>query len=232
MSNLKRLVILAVVLLAASAMVMGQGGDLTVEQSFLQESLEMMIIREQSRSESREMKWLALEYIGDAIRRGNSGEEIHSALVHLSMEGVRNQVREGGRLVNNHPDIRRQSAIYLGQLGTREASEALIQMLRDENEPMVIQEAIRSLGIIGINENGEAVDQIIWVLARYDNLNPDNLMALSAIVAFERIASLNDGFIDNAAIRTLMRIAEGPYTRDVRERARTAIATLREGMLR
>ena len=85
MLNLKRLLLLGAVFFTALAMVMGQSRtssnnqEMSVEQSYLQESVELMIIREQSRAESRDMKLIALEYIGDAISRGNTGVEIKSA---------------------------------------------------------------------------------------------------------------------------------------------------------
>jgi len=236
MPILKRFLLLGVVFVVTSVMVMGQAtsrsrnpGDqeMSVEQSYLQESVELMIIREQSRAESRDMKLVALEYIGDAINRGNRGAEIRAALEYLAMEGVLNQTRENGRLVNNYPDIRTRAATYLGELGTPEAKDTLIKMVLVDNEPMVITEAIKSLAHIGLNENDETANAIAWIVTRYDVLNPDNLLALSAIEAFEKIAAANGGIKDPSAIRTLIRIAEGNYIRPVQERAKEALMELR-----
>jgi len=220
-----------------SVMVMGQSNtsrnpssnrEMSVEQSYLQESVELMIIREQSRADSRDMKLVALEYINDAINRGNRGEEIRSSLEYLGLEGVVNQTRENGRLVNNYPDIRTRAATYLGMIGTPQAKDSLIKMVLADNEPMVLTEAIKSLAKIGINENDETVNAISWIVTRYDVLNPDNLLALSAIEAYEKIAEANNGIKDPAAIRTLIRIAEGHYNRPVQERAKQALAELRK----
>ena len=141
----KRLLLLGMVFVMSAATVMGQTADrgtTTVEQSYLQESVELMIIREQSRAESREMKMVALEYIGEAINRGNRGEEIRAALEYLSFEGIINRTHQNGRLMNNYPDVRVKAAFYLGELGTPEARDTLIRMARADNEPMVITEAI------------------------------------------------------------------------------------------
>ena len=237
MVTLKRFLFLGAVLLTVSAMVMGQSNtsrnpssnrEMSVEQSYLQESVELMIIREQSRADSRDMKLVALEYINDAINRGNRGEEIRSSLEYLGLEGVVNQTRENGRLVNNYPDIRTRAATYLGMIGTPQAKDSLIKMVLADNEPMVLTEAIKSLAKIGINENDETVNAISWIVTRYDVLNPDNLLALSAIEAYEKIAEANNGIKDPAAIRTLIRIAEGHYNRPVQERAKQALAELRK----
>ena len=236
MLTLKRLLFLGAVFVAAAAMVMGQTNqsrtssnnrEMSVEQSYLQESVELMIIREQSRAESRDMKLVALEYIGDAIKRGNKGDEIRSALEYLSMEGIVNQTRENGRLVNNYPDIRTKAATYLGQIGTPEAKDALIKMVLADNEPMVITEAIKSLANIGLNDNDETANAISWIVTRYDVLNPDNLLALSALEAYEKLAAANGGIKDPSSIRTIIRIAEGNYIRPVQERAKQVLMDLR-----
>jgi hypothetical protein len=211
-----------------TALTMGQNTDqtereMTVEQSYLQESVEMMIIREQSRTDSRDQKMIALEYIGDAISRGNTGEDVRSALEYLSLEGTVNKARENGRLVNNYPDVRTKAATYLGDLGTTEAKDALIKIVMADTEPMVVTEAVKSLAKIGINENEETVNAIAWIVSRFDVLNPDNLLALSAIEAFEKIAEKNGGIKDPNVVRVLMRIADGRYIPPVRDRARQAL---------
>ena len=202
------------------------GQEMTVEQSFLQQSIEQMIIREMSRGASREMKSVALDYIHSAIESGNTGDEIRASLEFLSMEGIAIVTRESGRVTNNFPDIRRRSATYLGLLGTHEASDALVRMVLLDNEPMVITEAIRSLTTIGLNNGGEVVTIINWTFNRFNNLNPDNILALAAIEAFETFAEI-EGYIDPAAIRTVMSIIEGPYAYNVRERARLSLTELR-----
>jgi HEAT repeat protein len=206
----------------------GQSGnrELSVEQSYLQQSVELMIIREQSRADSREMKLVALEYIADAIERGNTSDEIRASLEYLGIEGTVNQTRENGRLMNNYSDVRVRAATQLGNLGTREAQQSLLKMCLADNEPMVLTEVIKSLAKIGINDNGQTADTIAWVVNRFHVLNPDNLLALSAIEAFEKLAEAN-GSIGNNAIETIMRIAEGPYIRIVQERARQALDSLR-----
>ena len=232
---LKRLLLLTAVFFAASAMVMGQSRssasnrtEMSVEQSYLQESVELMIIREQTRAETREMKMVALEYIGDAIRRGNKSDEIRVSLEYLGLEGILNKTRENGRLVNNFPDVRMRAATHLGDLGTSEAKDSLIKMILAENEPMVTTEAIKSLAKIGINDNEETVNAISWIVTRFDVLNPDNLLALSAVEAYEKLAEANDGIKDPSAVRALIRIAEGNYIRPVQDRAKEALMGLRK----
>jgi hypothetical protein len=202
--------------------------EMSVEESYLQESIENMIIREQSIATGRDMKLVALEYIGEAIDHGNTGEDVRNALEYLALEGLTNQTRENGRMINNFPDVRAKAVVYLGEIGTPEAKNALLKVMLADPEPMVLTEAVKSLAKIGLNDNEETANTISWVVTRFDVLNPDNLLALSALEAFEILAEKNGGLKDPSALRTIMRIADGRYITPVRDRARQLIFDLRQ----
>jgi HEAT repeat protein len=228
MFSFKRVFILIVTALFVVSVAMGQTGrEMTIEESYLLESIEMMIIRETSRAESMDQKLVALNFIGEAINRGNTGDDLRQTLEYLAVEGTASQVRENGRLVNNFPTVRREAARYLGLLGTEEAKDALLRVCIADNEPMVLQEAVKSLGDIGMDKNGDTISTITWIVRRFDVLNPDNLLALSAIEAFEKIAKKNNGLTDPSAVQLLIRISEGPYIRPVQDRAKQLISDLR-----
>ena len=227
----KRLIAVTLAVFAAASMVMGQSssGEKSVEQSYLQDAVERMIIQEQSRADSRDMKLVALEYIGEAIDRGNAGPEIQNALDYLALEGILYKTREGGRVAHNYPEIRTKAATYLGDLGTAEAKNTLIKIVMADPEPMVLTEAVKSLAKIGINENDETINTISWIVTRFDVLHPDNLLALSALEAYEAL-SANGGIKDGNAIKTIMRIADNAsYIRPVQDRAKALLVKLRSG---
>ena len=224
---MKRLILLGIITCIPVFLAVSQSSELSVEESYLQESVENMIIREQSRAESREMKLIALAYIGDAIDRGNKGEEVRRALEYMGLEGVLNMTRENGRLVNNYPDVRRESVKYLGLMGTEEAKDTLLKIIYYDNEPMVLQEAVKSLGDIGIDDNGRTASTIAWIVQRFDNTVPDNLLAFSAIEAIEKLGK-NSNSIDPTAVQMLIRIAEGNYIRVVQDRAKSALLNVRK----
>jgi len=204
--------------------------ELSVEESYLQESVEAMVIREQSRAESRDMKFIALEYIGEAIKDGRASDESIRALEYLALEGVTSKSREGGvgRLTNNYPDVRAKAAQYMGDIGGEAAKDILVKMVLADPEPMVLTEAVKSLGKIGLNENEEVVTSISWIVTRFNVLNPDNSLAFAALNAFEAIAEKNGGIKDPSTIRVIMKIAEGPYIRPVQARAIEVLGKLRQ----
>ena len=223
---MKRLILLVILVSISVFMAVAQS-EMTVEESYLQESVENMIIREQSRADSREMKLIALAYIGDAIDRGNKSEDVRKALEYLSLEGTLNRTRENGRLVNNYPDVRRESVRYLGLLGTEEAKNTLLTIIYYDNEPMVLQEAIKSIGDIGIDDNGRSAAAIAWVVQRFDNTVPDNLLALAAVEAIEKLQKNSSTPLDPSIIQMLIRISEGNYIRVVQDRAKQALVNIR-----
>ena len=227
---MKRLIVSVIIVCISVTLAVAQSSEMTVEESYLQESIENMIIREQSRTDSRDMKILALSIIGDAVDRGNKGEEVHQALEYMGLEGTLNRAREGGRISNNFPDVRRESAQHLGKMGTEEAKEILLRMIYYDNEPAVVQEAIKSLGDIGIDDNGRTISTIAWVFQKFDVTIPDNLVALAAVDAVEKLGVKN-GITDPTAIQMLVRIAEGPYLRAVQNRARSALINIRRGQV-
>jgi HEAT repeat protein len=221
--------LIGVCVLAAGQNSGSEHREMSVEESYRQESVETMIIREQSRADNMEMKLFALEYIKDAIDRGNTGPDIQSALEYLAMEGIVNIIREGGRIINDYPQVRVKAAQCLGDIDTPETKILLIRLVRAEREPMVLQEAIKSLGKIGTDGSKEIVTAISGAVDRRNILSqPDNLLAFSALDAYDKIAKANGGIQDPMAFQTVADIAEGNYTLTVRNRAKQVLATLRD----
>jgi len=223
----KRFFILMTTALFVVSTVMGQSGksnqEMSIEESYLQEALELMVIHETTRSNELDQKYIALDHIANALERGSTNEELRLALEYLSLESTQNQVRQGKRLVNNFPSVRRQAVKYLGVVGTKEAKTALIKVCTTDNEPMVLQEAIKSLGTIGLNDNDDAVNAIVWIAEKLHNSTaPDNILAIAAIDALEKFAK-KDKRLDSGAVQLLMKISNGPYFTPVKEMARQAL---------
>jgi plasmid stability protein len=205
------------------------GGEMSVEESYLQETNEVKIIRDQARGESEEQKLLALEFIRDAIGRGNDREEIRASLEYLATEGTIVMVRENGRVINNHPLVRKQAVAYLGELGTQEARDTLVKILKADNESMVLAEAFKSLAKIGINEKDDTVNEITTVVRHYNALaanKPDEYLIYSALEAYEQLAQANGGISDQYTLAAIADIMVGPYQKKVRDRARDVLTKL------
>jgi HEAT repeat protein len=209
----------------AASPAFAQDQEIVIEKDPMLVSIESFFIQEQSQETGRNTKLESLEYIRGAISRGDKGAEIQTALDKLAMEGIINQTRENGRLVN-YPDVRTQAAILLGEMGTPEARNTLIKLIPAEYEPMVITEAIQSLAKTGItNKEGLVISQAV---NRFDMQLPDNRMAYAALEAFDTLAKQNNGMMDPFILKAIMRITEGRYNGSVRARAKRLIADLKQ----
>lgn len=208
----------------------GPGREMTVEESYLQDSIEALIIREKARSASRENKLFALENIGQAIERGNTNEGILHTLEFLSLEGILNRTTLNRRVINDFPDVRMEAARHLGSFGTPEAVNTLIRISNIETEPMVLQQAVTSLGMIASDDYDLTISTIIRLANRFHNAvsPPDNILAFAIVEALSSIAGRNGGINDPAAWLLLTEISTGPYGPSVRERAGQVLNELRD----
>ena len=206
-----------------------QERELTIEELYLQNA-EIRIIREQAVSQDRDMKLLALENIQEMLDDGKlstGAPEAHFVLDYLAGEGLSHQVRENRRLINYYPEVRRQAANLLGQLGGENAQTTLAMVLLNDIEPMVKAEAAYALGQLGSNEDNLASQAIANVILLEEYALPDNNLAFASLLAFEKLAAANDGLNDSAAFEAIIRIAQGNYIRKVRLKAVQVLDSLR-----
>jgi hypothetical protein len=232
MVSVKPLIATLVLGFVAVSAVMGQnsnsGREMSVEEYFLQESNEIRMIREQARGDTEDQKLLALEFIMDAVKRGNGGEDIRASLEYLATEGTTVISRTSGRITNNYPHVRRQAVEYLGELGTPEAKDTLIKIIKNEYESMVLAEAFRSLGKIGINERDEAANAISTKILYFNATMPDDSLAYTALEAYEQLADAG-GIRDQYSLGAITGIMVGHYPKTVQNRARELLIKLARG---
>ncbi len=226
------LAVLSVMSFFLSAQDSGSGsssGERTVEEAYLTQTYEGKMILQFASADTKGRKQDALVFIKEALNAGRKNEDIHKALSVLSLDGTVNTIREGGigRILNNYPDVRMEACTYLGVLGTEPARQSLIKVVYADNEPMVITEAIRALGVIGDNKDGRATQSIASIVNKYDVLDlPDNRLAMAALVSLEQMADKNGG-MDAASLDVLMLFAEGnKYISPVKAKAQEIIKKL------
>lgn len=229
---MRNAMVLSLIVLAVFLPVYAQttSSEQTVEEAYLQSSLESMIIKEQAFSDSYDQKLIALQYIEEAIKNGRMTEDIRLALEYLASEGSLIITRSAGygKPLNNYPDVRRQACLLLGNFKTVEAKDTLMKIALADNEPTVVAAAIRALGQVNIIENDDVTQAIAYIINRFDVLMPDNILAFESLVALEAIADANNGIKDPAAIRAIMKIAEGNYITLVKQKAKDLLDKLKK----
>ncbi len=231
---MKRIVvtIVCVLLVVVGAFAQDQeAGSATIEDLYLSRDLEIQILRSQALANDLELKQLALRDIREMVEAGtltSANDGVYVVLESLATEGVARQVRQGGAVINNFPQVRREAVELLGQIGGEQAVDTLIRILRDDPETMVLSEAAYALGTIGSNDNNLVSDYLVSVLLT-ENAKPapDNNLAYSTILSLEKISAANGGLADPEVISALLETASSPYIRSVRRRAVEAIVNMR-----
>jgi HEAT repeat protein len=206
--------------------------DLSVEDIYLQQSAEIQIIRDLSADTGRDLKETALDYIGEIVGRGNADDDVREILAGLTLDGIRNQVRLNGRVINNFPDLRIRAVNYLADIGTPEANASLLYILEltlqvssVAEDPSIITAAIKGLAKIGLDDN-KSLRTINEVFLRYNTLKPDNALAMATVSAIDRFVA--KGIKDEASIGVLMTIQVNyEYIKFVRAKATEVLAKLR-----
>ncbi len=216
----------AALILLLAVPLAAQERELTIEELYLK-NVELQILREQAFGSDRDAKMAVLDDIERRIRDGDAGEDYAFILEYLSMEGILRQERELGRLANYYPEVRRKAANLLGRLGSEQAKRSLLTILVTDDESTVKAEAAYALGVIGKDQENEAVRAMAYVVDKQDPQNPDSNLAFAICLALEKIAQANQGIREPAAYRALLRISQGTYIPVVRRKALQTLEELR-----
>ncbi|MBR5032841.1 MAG: HEAT repeat domain-containing protein [Treponema sp.] len=195
-----------------------------VENEYL-DDIDTEIIIGMAEADDYESKFLALQYIQEAIEDGNTSAGVIEALDKLAGEGILSESRTNGRKINNFPDIRRDACILMAQVPSEHTKNQLIKIMVAENEPMVTAAAVQSLSKINPENADEAIEAICFVHKKNMYLNPTSSLAFEVIDAFERLAP--NASNHKAMTSTLTLIASNyRYPTSIRNRAQRLLKKL------
>jgi len=183
----------------------------TIEDVYLKSTVKAQIIRSQAESPDRDMKIIAIQDIEEMIHNGEVDEnsiDIIDILSDLSAEGIDKKVVEGGRVVNNFSMVRKEAVRILGEIGGQNSRDSILNIFRNENETMVLTEAVLALSKTGIDENGEVLDLISWTMHSQTSYTKDNTFANASLSAIQKIAKDNEGLEDEQVFREIAAIAD------------------------
>ena len=226
-----KIMTVAILLLAVAGVLPGEERVMTVEELYLQEDLGIQVLRTQALSPRRDHKEQALETLRTLVEDGAVATDDSPRIAILRLlatDGSSYQVRTGGRVVYDNPDIRRDAAGLLGEIGGPQARGALLEVIEYEREPMVLSQAIHALGHVGLDDDGRGAVRLARVLNRENAQdNPDNNLMYVTLMSMERLAvDQADQLATSALVNSLVQISTGPYTRLVREQARQTLTVL------
>ncbi|MBN2659108.1 MAG: HEAT repeat domain-containing protein [Spirochaetales bacterium] len=188
-----------------------KSSEQTIEDVYLKSTVKAQIIRSQAESPDRDMKIIAIQDIEEMIQNGEADEnsiEIIDILSDLSSEGIDKKVVEGGRVVNNFSMVRKEAVRILGEIGGDTARDTILNIFKNENETMVLTEAVLALSKTGLDENGEVLDLISWTMHSQTAVTKDNTFANASLSAIQKLANDNNGLEDEKIFREIAAIAD------------------------
>lgn len=183
----------------------------TIEDIYLKSTVKTQIIRSQAESPDRDMKIIAIQDIEEMIQNGEVDEnsiDVIDILSDLSSEGIDKKVLEGGRVVNNFSIVRKEAVRILGEIGGETARDSILKIFKNENETMVLTEAVLALSKIGLDDNGEVLDIISWTMHSQTAVTKDNTFANASLSAIQKLAKDNSGLEDEKVFREIAAIAD------------------------
>ena len=204
-------------------------GQKTVEEKRLQSAVEVQVISSLVTDNDRGGKVKALELIRDMVDKKKATDkntDVVGLLEELGAEGSSKQVVENRRLINDYPEVRREAAELLGQIGGDQARDILLNMALQDKEPMVVSEAVYSLGEIGGGDAAQSARveaTITRLVMSQDAVRPDSNFAFAAAAALEMIGKKSNGKVSPEVFAALIRIQNGNYIRPVREKAKQVL---------
>ena len=218
-----RAIQLIIVLILIGLPLGAQESEQTIEELYLQSAIKTQIIKAEAASPDRDMKMIALTDIALMVDDGTATDnpEILEVLGNLAGEGITNVVREQGHVQNDFPDVRREAARVLGQLGTEEAAQQLNTILLTDPEPMVMSEAILAISNIAVEDKNSRNRSMAAAIYRQTAVNKDNNFAYTFLQSIENVATREGGVSDPMIFEEVAKIADARngYNRVVRERA-------------
>lgn len=160
----------------------------------------------------------------DSEKYSEDDKKLIELVDFLMGEGSVRRQFEDGRLINDFPEIRRQSVKIMARIGGSDAKFSLLNALNTETHSSVKAEICLALAEPNMSDDSGDILRALSYMYRTTNRPDPNLVA-ALIEAVENIAKGNS-MNYSEAIYLLSEIQHGNYNKEIRMRALKAIETL------
>lgn len=240
----KFIFILLIVIATFSTPIFSQdAGSETIEQAYLRTAITIQIIENQSASEDIEQVYEALKTIENLVNNGEisdySRDPIIDVLGQLGLRGTGSIVMEEGVYKESPADVRKKSALLLGQIGTEDSAVLLLNMLINDYEPEVLAQVAISLAytIPTLDPNNDISptrdEEIITYLADamkiQNSTTGEGIFALGFLDALDYILKYDVNLLYNAELIkeiTSIQDTTSGYTSLIRNKASQVLSDM------
>ncbi|MDC7224429.1 MAG: HEAT repeat domain-containing protein, partial [Spirochaetales bacterium] len=160
---------------------------------------------------------------------GGNEEAVIEILTDMGREGTGRIYMEQGTQKNNFPEVRRKSVELLGEVGGEESRRAITDILGQENEPMVMSEAVVALAKIGPDEDGVTLQVMANAMNSQTAMNRDNNFAYAYLTSIEIMNENGYELTDEYLISELVKLFDmrNGYNTTVRKKAMEIFRSLK-----
>jgi len=204
---------------------------LRVEDVYLQSAVSVETIAAQIKTGGRDIRLIAIRSIEEQINSGivdPADPNLFDALLPAVNEGVFTINHTVQRSLHIYdPMVRREAVRVMGLLGTLEAQDKLVGIILNDPEPQVRAEALRGIGLIASDPDGEVSRAIARVILRERATQPHQESVLAAVNAIGSISRTPENEIHPSAREMLVHVAsDGMYIQLVRKHAMLTLSQM------
>jgi len=195
------------------------GALLDVEEEF-KKNLDFIYLKALIESDNLEDKKIALDDIESRIKTGNCGESIPYLgylLRYLVSEGVLRPLFRDKIIINNYPEIRAKAELLLGEIGNIQTTSFLLQMVKYDYDQYAAGAAVRAVGLLKSDPDGEAVRTISYILRRKNFFRINDKMAIEILLALKEIAVYHGYMPHKSGLESIFDIYNGNFSKKTKK---------------
>ena len=195
-----------------------------------QRMTEIRVLDYGARAEDPNQKLATVRRIEALHRQGvlDPRDHVIIGILHfLATEGTSSSVVEGGRRITSFPHVRMHAVRTLGTVGGPYARSAVLEVIRNDNEPMVLGEATSALSRMKTQTDAELIAHLTFLIERMQQRSPDDYLAYATLSAIEELHAASTGLHDPALFRAVLTLTQAPYAAAVQRKALRVVDRLR-----
>ncbi len=195
-----------------------------------QRMTEIRVLEYGARADDPNQKLATVRRIETLHRQGelDPRDQVIIGILHfLATEGSGTRALENGRQVTSFPHVRMQAVRTLGNVGGPYARTAVLEVIRNDREPMVLGEATAALGRMRVATDPELIAHLTLLIERMGRTGPSDYLAYATLRAIEELHWASAGLHDPALFRAVLTLAQAPYSAVVQRKALQVVDLLR-----
>lgn len=195
-----------------------------------QRMAEIRVLEYGARTDDPNQKLATVRRIDTLHRQGELDPRDHvivGILHFLATEGSGSRALEGGRRITSFPHVRMQAVRTLGNVGGPYARTAVLEVIRNDSEPMVLGEATSALSRMRTATDSELIAHLTLLIERMGRTGHSDYLAYATLSAIEELHWESAGLHDPALFRAVLTLAQAPYSSAVQRKAFQVVDLLR-----